>query len=71
MADKFWTEGPGRLQNAPETKRKIDRLEREIKFRYKPELAQANFIGKIFVRLKIRREIKKEIDKIIPPNALW
>jgi len=71
MSEKFWTHGPEELQKSREIEREIDRIKRSIKFRYQAELANSNFIGKIFVRIKIRREIKKEINKIIPPYGLW
>ena len=55
------------LKNNPDK----DRICAEVKKRYADRLARAGFIRRIVLRIKIDREIEKEIDKLAPPDAMY
>jgi len=55
------------LKNNPEK----ERICAEIKKRYADHLARAGFFRKIILRYRMSREIKKEIEKLAPPDALY
>jgi len=48
-----------------------ERICAEVMSQYADELARAGFVRRIILRYKISREIKKELEKIAPSDALY
>ena len=48
-----------------------DRIARTIREKYADEMAQAGWFRRLRLRRKISGEIRRELDKIAPPNGLY
>lgn len=69
--DGFWINGPYELLKSEKTQLKIAHIKDTVKFKYEKDLKTKNPFKKALVKLKMHREINNEINKIVPPNALW
>ena len=49
----------------------IRQIEAEIRARHAQELAQAGFVDRLRIEAQIRQEIRREIDRIAPPEACY
>jgi len=65
----FVEDGQNRLLKA--SKEKIAEIEKRIRARYAEALATAGFMDRMKIEAAIRRELKAEVEKIAPPDALY
>lgn len=49
----------------------IKRVEGEVRARYAERLASARFFRRLFLHMKIRREVSRELEKIAPSRGLY
>jgi len=57
--DNFWTQGPKELLKSKEIQLKISLVKEHVKLKYEKDLKSVNPLKRLFIRLKIRREIKR------------
>ena len=63
--------GGARLLGNKTIRKKIARIRRDVAARHSGELSRAGLFGRFIVRHRIRREIREEIDRLVPPDALY
>jgi hypothetical protein len=65
----FVANGAERLYDA--NREKIAATEQRIRASYAEALANAGPFERVRIEARIRKEVKAEIDKIVPPDALY
>jgi hypothetical protein len=64
--DKFVADGRERVVRG-----EIKRIRREVRASYADRLAAAGFFRRLWLRIKIHREIQEQLDKIAPKDGLY
>ncbi len=54
-----------------EEREHMDRVQAEVRARYAAQLAGAGWLGRLRIRWKIRREIRRELEKLAPRGGLY
>ena len=49
----------------------IDRIRKEVKARFAKQLASASLFGYFLLRWRMRREIRRELERIAPNSGLY
>lgn len=65
----FVANGAERLHDA--NRKKIAAIEQRIRASYAEALANAGRFDRLKLEAQIRKEVKSEVDKIVPPDALY
>jgi hypothetical protein len=65
----FVAGGAGRLLDA--SKERIAAIEQRIRASYAEELANAGLFQRLKIEARIRKEVKAEVDKLVPPDAMY
>jgi hypothetical protein len=63
----FVADGAGRLYDA--SREKIAAIEQRIRASYAEALENAGRFDRLKLEARIRKEVKAEVDKIVPPDA--
>ena len=42
-----------------------------VSAKYHDEYAQSHFLKRLLIRMKIEREIKRKLEKLAPPHAMY
>lgn len=53
------------------SRKNVAQIRKAINDKYAVEIANAHFFRRVLLEISIRREIKQEIQKLAPPNALY
>src|SRR6266480_6667430 len=69
--DQIVADGPERILSDPTYKATAQRLRYRMYRRCRPLLANASLIGKLFLRLRIRRFVRRRLERLAPPGALY
>ena len=64
--DKFVADGRERIARG-----EIERIRREVRARYADQMAAAGFFRRLWLRVRIRREIERQLNKIAPRDGLY
>ncbi len=64
-------DGCERIMRGPTYVAKSQALRRKMRRRCAPLLANSSIVGKLFIHSRISRFIKRRLDKLAPPNALY
>lgn len=64
-------DGHDRLRDSHEYREAVERITREVEGRFQSEMAKAPFWRRLWLRHRIRRTIRAELDKLFPPDALY
>ena len=72
MGPKIVADGPWRLRRSPEFQARLRELRESIEARHATELAEAGFVRRLILRLRIAAEFRRERRKIEPsPGSLY
>ena len=63
--------GAARLLGDKAIRKRIAQIRKDVAARYSKEMMRAGFLGRFVVRHRMRREIREEIDRLVPPYALY
>src|SRR5437868_8859259 len=69
--DQIVADGPERIMSGPTYKATAQRVRYRMNRRCLPLLTNASFIGKLFIRLRIRRFVRRHLERLAPPGALY
>lgn len=69
--DRIVVDGPERIMSGPTYKATAQRLRYRMNRRCRPLLGNASLIGKLLIRLRIRRFVRRRLEKLAPPGALY
>ena len=70
-SNKIIADGHTRLLHDKAIQKEIARIREDVAAKYSEELSRAGFFGRFIVRHRMRREMREEIDKLAPPDALY
>src|SRR5947207_92088 len=70
-ADQIVADGPERIMSGPTYKATAQRVRYRMNRRCWRILADASFIGKLFIRFRIRRFVWRRLERLAPPGALY
>ncbi|MDD2708768.1 MAG: hypothetical protein PHV34_12355 [Verrucomicrobiae bacterium] len=71
MKSSFTEDGCRVLRRSPEFQKTKDEIIAAAKEKYRPLILQAGLAGKTLLCIKMWREIRREINKVAPPDALY
>ena len=63
--------GRRRLLADQKVRERIDEIARAIEARHERALARAGLVRRWLIRRRMRRELRREIDRLFPPEALY
>ena len=69
--DRFVADGYERLTKSREFRAARSAVIASVQARYADQLSVAGIVGRLVLRLRMRREIAQELDKLAPPDALY
>lgn len=69
--EQFVADGKNRIKESEEYKKNVIEIHNFMNEKYREEIARANIIRRSMLILKMRGEIKREIDKLAPDDGLY
>ena len=70
-SNDFVPNGRWRVFATEEYQRKHDEVRASVTAKYHDEYAQSHFLKRLLIRMRIEREIKHELEKLAPPDAMY
>ena len=69
--DRIVSNGMSNLRKAPSTKQRIIQVVADIRAKYEPEMRRAGLIRRLVLWFRMKKVIRTEIKKIVPPKACY
>lgn len=69
--DRFVADGRERLMKTEEYRAAREAVIATVRARYTEPLAHAGFLRRLALRLRMQREMAREVAKLAPPEALY
>lgn len=67
----FVAGGRKRFKESKQYQRQVAKIQARIEEKYQPERDQANFFQKWFISYKMRKEIRQEVEALLPADTLF
>ena len=71
MKDGLVAGGRRRPLADEKVRERIDEIAREIEARHERDLARSGIVRRWLIRRRMRRELRREIDRLFPSDALY
>lgn len=68
---QFVSDGLERAKQTPAYKAAVRAIEREVRARYERRIVEAGPVRRLVLKLACRREIRRRIDELMPPEAMY
>lgn len=68
---RFVASGRWNLLYSPESKAEVARIRDEVRCEFAVRLAEAGFPRRLYLRWLMRRVVRREVDRLAPPGALY